>query len=613
MHSKLLSTTNQLVKSSQSTNLALVQSSEQSKYEFKLWHLAVLVGVPSATFLTYLLYKRLTSTKSKQTSKSLKPSPSESLKKEKSEPKIEVVKEQKPKTPLELAVEKKNQGNEFFQGGKFDKAVECYSEAILNCPLSDKNELPKFFQNRAAAYENLKQYEKVIEDCTSALNLDPNYEKALTRRAKAFENLGKLQEAFEDLTSLCILQKFSATSMAAADKMVKKIGEKMAAEIFKNRNGLPISQHFVNNFFVGLNNDIIFKNAEFYDKVKDDDSSVIKLAIDEFNSGDFTNCIATCTKEINETKAYVLEAKNLRGSLYMLKCQYKEARSDFEDILNDETASNRLKSNTYIKLTALNLQNGQEQEAFENYDKSIQIDPTNEDIYCNRAQVFAMKGRFEDSFKDFEKCIELNSSHKIAKIQKAFFEFRQFFAQLSMYAQAIQSPGFVHESKELKTETTKLETLISEYSDVPEAYNLYAQILSEQEQYEKAENYYKLALEKDPKNAALVVQRALNIMSWTNDFEEPVKMLNQAVELDDTCEFAFETLATIEIQRGNLPRAVELFERAIQLTRSEESMTNLCCMLVGAKTQFKVLNQLSQNPAANLDILNNISQNKGFF
>ena len=75
-------------------------------------------------------------------------------------------------------------------------------------------------------------HEKIVEDCTSALQIDQNYEKALTRRAKAYENLGRLQEAFEDLTSLCILQKFSSTSMAVADRIVKKIGEKMCEEIF---------------------------------------------------------------------------------------------------------------------------------------------------------------------------------------------------------------------------------------------------------------------------------------------------------------------------------------------------------------------------------------------
>ncbi len=48
--------------------------------------------------------------------------------------------------------------------------------------------------------------------------------------------------------------------------------------------------------------------------------------------------------------------------------------------------------------------------------------------------------------------------------------------------------------------------------------------------------------------------------------------------------------------RGQLTRAVELFEKAIQLTRSEDGMNNLCCMLVGAKTQFKILQQFSGAP-----------------
>ena len=276
-------------------------------------------------------------------------------------------------------------------------------------------------------------------------------------------------------------------------------------------------------------------------------------AIDTFNSGDYPKCIEICSKEIDETKEYNLEARNLRSSLYMLQCQYKDAQDDFSFILDNLDASNRIKSNTYIKLTALNLQNGEDEKAFENYEKAIEIDPLNEDIYCNRAQVHAMKGKFEESFMDFQKCIDLNSEHKIAKLQKAFFEFRSFYAQLSMYMQANGSAtAEMLDSKALKQETEKLENMIEQYSDVPEAYNLYAQILSEQQKYEKAEHYYKSAMQKDPKNAALLVQRALNITQWKDDFEESIQMLNEAIKIDETCEFAFETLATIEIQRYNL-------------------------------------------------------------
>ena len=66
------------------------------------------------------------------------------------------------KTLLEKAVQIKNIGNEYFQAGKFENAVKCYSEAIKLCPSKDKDELPKFYQNRAAAYENLVNEKKKL-------------------------------------------------------------------------------------------------------------------------------------------------------------------------------------------------------------------------------------------------------------------------------------------------------------------------------------------------------------------------------------------------------------------------------------------------------------------
>ncbi len=50
---------------------------------------------------------------------------------------------------------------------------------------------------------------------------------------------------------------------------------------------------------------------------------------------------------------------------------------------------------------------------------------------------------------------------------------------------------------------------------------------------------------------------------------------------------------------GNLLHAVGLFEKAINLTRNEESMLNLCSMLIGAQTQYKILHKFS-NQAFNI-------------
>lgn len=166
-----------------------------------------------------------------------------------------------------------------------------------------------------------------------------------------------------------------------------------------------------------------------------------------------------------------------------------------------------------------------------------------------------MKGVYEESFKDFDKSIELNPDHKIARLQKAFFQFRKLNGEILSSEFKFNSNFNPDQElspatrKRLDDEIKKLEPLLEKYSDVPEAYSLFAQILSEQKNYEKAEKYYKLALEKDSTNAALLVQRALNYMQWHNEFDTPINMLNDAINIDDTCEFAYETLASIEIQR----------------------------------------------------------------
>lgn len=63
------------------------------------------------------------------------------------------------------------------------------------------------YENRAdsppvpsAGHTNLNQLDKVVEDCSNALRLDPQYIKALNRRATAREQLGDAENLY---LSLC--------------------------------------------------------------------------------------------------------------------------------------------------------------------------------------------------------------------------------------------------------------------------------------------------------------------------------------------------------------------------------------------------------------------------
>jgi len=65
----------------------------------------------------------------------------------------------------------REQGNQAFKQGKFQEAIDRYTEALnalIDLQLSEttRNELTKCYSNRSQCYINLNQYEEAIEDAT---------------------------------------------------------------------------------------------------------------------------------------------------------------------------------------------------------------------------------------------------------------------------------------------------------------------------------------------------------------------------------------------------------------------------------------------------------------
>lgn len=82
------------------------------------------------------------------------------------------------------ALNLKEKGNDLFRQKRYDDAIQQYSDAIQLCPPDKKKDLATFYQNRAACYEHLKQFENVINDCTKAIEFNKQYTKAYLRRGK---------------------------------------------------------------------------------------------------------------------------------------------------------------------------------------------------------------------------------------------------------------------------------------------------------------------------------------------------------------------------------------------------------------------------------------------
>lgn len=214
---------------------------------FPKWQMAILLGAPIALGLGYLYYRNQSTNLSEETEESGKD------KKKLKDKSISIdgddkvtgsatttaaaaaaatasataaKKVNKVESKLEQAIKFKNDGNAKFKAGKFNEAIEFYDKAIETCPKSNPIDLSTFYQNRAAAYEQLKKWSAVKADCTTALELNARYVKALCRRAKANENTDDLTASLEDITATCILEGFQNNStLVFADRVLKELGK----------------------------------------------------------------------------------------------------------------------------------------------------------------------------------------------------------------------------------------------------------------------------------------------------------------------------------------------------------------------------------------------------
>jgi len=69
--------------------------------------------------------------------------------------------------------------------------------------------------------------------------------------------------------------------------------------------------------------------------------------------------------------------------------------------------------------------------------------------------------------------------------------------------------------------------------------------------------------------------------------------LEKALEVDPKCEFAYETLGTVEVQSGRLQRASALFGEAIALAKTEMEMAHLISLKAASQAQINASRKLA--------------------
>jgi len=135
------------------------------------------------------------------------------------------------------AAQYKLEGNALYLEGKTMEALDKYTAGLRVCPL-------KFPSDRAVLYANRGQMKRVlglndhaVKNCTKAVELNPQYLKALLRRAEIYEETDKLDEALKDYQTVLTIEPKHVAANKAVRSLPAKIeerNEKMKAEMIDN-------------------------------------------------------------------------------------------------------------------------------------------------------------------------------------------------------------------------------------------------------------------------------------------------------------------------------------------------------------------------------------------
>lgn len=465
-------------------------------------------------------------------------------------------------------------GNKAYGNQDFPRAIELYSKAIL-CKRD-----PIFYSNRSACYNALGDWRKVVDDTTAAISMDPEYVKALNRRANAFEQLEKYSEALLDFTASCIIDGFrNEASAQSVERLLKKLAEaKGRAMLDAKPKKLP-SPTFVSNYLQS------FRPKDFPEGL--DESA----QLDE-NTGDYylrsgLEAVGKKTADAYEEAGEAFEQAMKLGTSYEAlalnwRGTFKYLQGDSASALADLTRSIELDPNmtqSYIKRASMSLEIGDREAAGADFELAIAHNADDPDIYYHRAQMHFICHEFNEASKDYLKSIELDRNFIFSHIQLGVTQYKMgsIVSSMATFRKCIQN-----------------------FDKVPDVYNYYGELLLDQQKYQEAIEKFDLAIEMEKQikpmgmNVLPLINKALALFQWKQDFGEAEKLCERALLLDPDCDIAVATMAQLLLQQGKVTRALEYFERAASLSRTEAEIVNALSYAEATRTQLQVQEKYPQ-------------------
>lgn len=413
-------------------------------------------------------------------------------------------------TKKDYAAKLKAAGNKAYGSKDYNRAIELYGQALL-CKAD-----PVFYSNRAACWNAMSNWDRVIEDTTAAINLDPEYVKALNRRANAYEETNRNSEALLDYTASCIIDAFRNTGAAeSVERLLKKVAEEKAKVIMEKKQRRLPSATFITNYLQSFRDRQLSESiSEGADLSENSGKWWLRkglLAMDKKTGEGYNEAAEAYEKAIeagdlaeNEAFAY-----NMRGTF-----KYLRGEADAIDDLNKSIELDSTLTQSYVKRASMHLEANRRDEAAKDFEDALAQNDKDPDVYYHRAQLNFILGDFPEAAKDYQKSIDLDSDFIFSHIQLGVTQYKMGSVASSM---------------------ATFRRCIKNFEKVPDVYNYYGELLLDQSKFQEAIEKFETAVQMEQSqrvtgmNVLPLINKALALFQWKQDFTAAQELCEKAL------------------------------------------------------------------------------------
>jgi tetratricopeptide (TPR) repeat protein len=261
-------------------------------------------------------------------------------------------------------------------------AISNLLEKVSNNPAFPQELLARLHIRRGIAFSYLNEYQRAIEDCNSALQLNPEYAWAYVNRGYVFRRLREYELAIEDFNRALELNPVDTWAYASRSLAYSELSEYQRAIDDCNR-ALELDTKYV---WAYVCRSIAYREQNENQRAIDDCNRALEL-------------------DPNDTWAYIQ-----LGKIYSNRKDYLQAIEIFGYAIKldpKEAWAYTQRGITYRILKDYKL-------ALADLDRAIELDPNHNWIYAQRGLTYRHLKDYQRALADFDKILERNPHYSLA-------------------------------------------------------------------------------------------------------------------------------------------------------------------------------------------------------